>query len=1321
VENSGYSLEVAGLLCRLEGALDAADRYYAMAGHRHGCIDVNTTRLRHRIMKATPATYSDIDRTAKELISLYESIDYPRGALFVLHTILAWKHSGGLPSEPEHVEKLLYLVDVTGEVLPDFLQHPQSEVCPSSPPPLTTAHDCQQSMQHPVTLEEETATSLASWIAGPSRSLLGKLGSSLSSITNTLRGRLSDERLNDDREFSTLETLALISRIERHILRNARHPDTSVLNYLRIVKVKMPAYMRQSPELMQMIDAKLEYYELNETRRLGSPDEFLEQAESRIRAFSASETSIVEWIQYLGVQQMILSYCNRTRNFEKAAETMSSLATMKEHAPNSRRLDILFLGLQVFGKLIEATQNLHADFERAMKEPLRFGNEAENADLGIKEFAHPEVVVSSCISLTLINNKRQYTPTMTSATSLSHDGRSSSDASVHDSSDIAGIDKSVNPEVVKEMTELFQLHKERRTINGPVDPGNPESMMKDLFEVEQLFRAVQTIDGDEETIPPEVISDMLNPLQSINNSLEFLNAPLNAMDPHVNLSLPKWVNTLFAVVDMIRIPKFIQPMIASVCGVEVGLVLDYARAMYATSTSFSVSEEQIEQLRDCARRYEMIRQTDPKKAAQYTDLALLGYQMLGQCTFTLRTTKVRDLGNEPVETLRRARSYFQEAIGVIEWGFAEGVNASALWHGLQHATLTWQVGDTLKREGLQTYDHETLQLGVHYFEEGAQIARDIRGQQEPIASDIYRILEAKQQFSGEEYVRKIYKDGFVCSVLAGKYSNDETLEAQCRAIAWKWIQRSKAVSLADLLALSRTVSAADWKLLEKHPEQKALLRQEVELLGKLNSQAPIGSTTGIRKQLNDIRKRMGNKEPLQEILRDRDCDGMTPEDLTPLTLRMGLMVSCGNVTFVDWVFDTASGRMKVFSATCIMGHYNLQIEDVHDFTMPKAVAWVQANLNHRVLSNADLADHKLKELAPLVAPLRKITKPGSVLVLCPTFELHKIPLHALPIDDDQILLERNPVVYIPSLTMLHHLARLNQHGSVPMPATRPSNSPRPPPTAAVLSVYDPANASNTSQLHEADAVKSSLTTIATTLHTTLQAGQHVNVPFWSTHTRDAALIHFHGHAVSAPNGAHQALVLQPTDTTSDIGTDTPAHHLTARKILTMNFTCSPIVVNIACASGSAELKAGDELFGLTPAFLLAGAQSVVGTMWPIRSADGRAFTEAFYDELRSAGGGEGQGAVVDLARALQNAVLMIRDNEETDAPYHWASFTVCGLWKVPFGLSGSVEPVKGEDEGRNDKRNNLDENQNRDEAGDEEDREDDNENEEEINKTEPLE
>jgi hypothetical protein len=386
----------------------------------------------------------------------------------------------------------------------------------------------------------------------------------------------------------------------------------------------------------------------------------------------------------------------------------------------------------------------------------------------------------------------------------------------------------VNSEVVKEVAELFQLHMERGTINGPVDPGNPESTMKVVMEVEQLLRAVQKIDGYEEVIPPGVISDILNTLQHVNNCFEFLNAPLGAMDPHVNFSLPKWVDTFSAVVDMIRIPKFIQPMIPSVCGVDVGLVLDYIRAMNPTCTSFSVSEEHFEQLHDCARRYEKIRQTDPKKAAQYTDLALLGYQMLGQCTFRLRTTKVRDVGNEPVETLRRARSFFQEAIGVIEWGFAEGVNAGALWHGLQHVTLTWQVGDTLKREGLQTYNHETLQLGVHYFEEGAQIARDIRGQQEPIASDVYRILRAKQLFSGEENIRKIYKDGFICSVLAGKYSNDEILEAQCRAIAWKWIQRSKAVSLADLLALSRTVSAADWKLREKHPEQKALLLKAKE-------------------------------------------------------------------------------------------------------------------------------------------------------------------------------------------------------------------------------------------------------------------------------------------------------------------------------------------------------------------------------------------------------------------------------------------------------------------------------------------------------------
>ena len=60
---------------------------------------------------------------------------------------------------------------------------------------------------------------------------------------------------------------------------------------------------------------------------------------------------------------------------------------------------------------------------------------------------------------------------------------------------------------------------------------------------------------------------------------------------------------------------------------------------------------------------------------------------------------------------------------------------------------------------------------------------------------------------------------------------------------------------------------------------------------------------------------------------------------------------------------------------------------------------------------------QLQKLAPLVADLQAITAPGETLVLCPTQELHRLPLHAIAVGG-HALIERNPVGYFQSLTLL---------------------------------------------------------------------------------------------------------------------------------------------------------------------------------------------------------------------------------------------------------------------------------------------------------------
>jgi hypothetical protein len=63
----------------------------------------------------------------------------------------------------------------------------------------------------------------------------------------------------------------------------------------------------------------------------------------------------------------------------------------------------------------------------------------------------------------------------------------------------------------------------------------------------------------------------------------------------------------------------------------------------------------------------------------------------------------------------------------------------------------------------------------------------------------------------------------------------------------------------------------------------------------------------------------------------------------------------------------------------------------------------------------DNAIHKLEALDSFVAPLVSITGRGDILVLSSIGMLHRIPLHAICIDNE-LLICRNPIVYCQSVT-----------------------------------------------------------------------------------------------------------------------------------------------------------------------------------------------------------------------------------------------------------------------------------------------------------------
>jgi len=93
-----------------------------------------------------------------------------------------------------------------------------------------------------------------------------------------------------------------------------------------------------------------------------------------------------------------------------------------------------------------------------------------------------------------------------------------------------------------------------------------------------------------------------------------------------------------------------------------------------------------------------------------------------------------------------------------------------------------------------------------------------------------------------------------------------------------------------------------------------------------------------------------------------------------------------------------------------------------------------------------------------------------------------------------------------------------------------------------------------------------------------------------------------------------------------------------------------LVTLSGCRTGSGELEKGEGLEGLTAAFFLAGARSLLLSLWSVNDRAAARFMESFY---RHWAGGRSKGQALRLAK-----IEALRDKGEP--PFVWAAFVLMG-------------------------------------------------------------
>lgn len=111
--------------------------------------------------------------------------------------------------------------------------------------------------------------------------------------------------------------------------------------------------------------------------------------------------------------------------------------------------------------------------------------------------------------------------------------------------------------------------------------------------------------------------------------------------------------------------------------------------------------------------------------------------------------------------------------------------------------------------------------------------------------------------------------------------------------------------------------------------------------------------------------------------------------------------------------------------------------------------------------------------------------------------------------------------------------------------------------------------------------------------------------------------------------------------------------LTALEASTLNLWGTKLVTLSACDTGVGDVTDGEGVYGLRRAFFVAGAESVVMSLWPVSDYVTRTIMMRYY-----AGLARGQGRSAALRRVQ---LAMIRD-KKWHHPFYWAGFIEAGDW-----------------------------------------------------------
>jgi CHAT domain-containing protein/Flp pilus assembly protein TadD len=431
--------------------------------------------------------------------------------------------------------------------------------------------------------------------------------------------------------------------------------------------------------------------------------------------------------------------------------------------------------------------------------------------------------------------------------------------------------------------------------------------------------------------------------------------------------------------------------------------------------------------------------------------------------------------------------------------------------------------------------------------------------------------------------------------------------------AFDYTERSKSRAFLELLAateINPTVEITEKLKSLLHNEQIHLNRlREIQTQHLRQTRTPVepGEIEVIRENLDQIYDQINEIDPEYVYARrGKPLSFDTMQDMLSSQKRDVVLIEYFITEDKAIIFVISSKDGKLHIKTVPLSQETLY---KHTENYPKKMA-VYSYFRHIDKTFLELGKY-------LIEPVSDYLDKGDLIYFVPYGPLNYIPLHAVELRGEP-LIKRHPVVYSPSASIIKFCK------------SKGSNTLK---SCASFGI-DPYGRIKETVEKEAEEVAGLFNS---TGYTDYQATKNTVLK----NCTDKDVIHFACHGYF--------------DYTDPLSSGVVLHDkvLTAREIFDIRLTTELVTLS-ACQTGINETSPGDELIGLTRAFLYAGAPSVVVSLWSVDSPSTYELMLSFYNHLKN-------GA--DKATALQMAQIKIMEETEYTHPYYWAPFILVGDWQ----------------------------------------------------------